>query len=164
MIRYDLVCPAGHGFDGWFRSSADFDAQARKTLLSCPHCGSPEVAKALMAPAVSTRKRADPAPEPAPAAAPAEAPTGVAPESAQPLAMLDHRQAKIRDMLRDLRKALVQNSEDVGTRFPDLARKMHAQEIEQRSIHGRATPDEAKALADEGVEIHPLPTFPDELN
>lgn len=155
MIRYDLRCAGGHGFDGWFRSSDDFDAQARRGLLACPVCGSAEVEKTLMAPAVRLRS----------AAAPVEAaPASAVPDGAQPVALVDERQAKLRGMLSELRAQLTANSEDVGERFPEVARQMHAEEIEKRSVYGKASPEDARALAEEGIEIHPLPGFPDDLN
>lgn len=154
MIRYDLVCSAGHRFDGWFRSSDDFDQQGERGLLGCPNCGSAEVSKTLMAPAVRLRSAKSPDAEPASAA----------PEQSQPVALLDDRQVKLREMMRELRAQVTAQSEDVGERFPDVARQMHAEEIEKRSIHGRASADEARALIEEGVEIHALPTFPDEAN
>ena len=149
MIRYDLRCRSGgHGFDGWFRSSADFDGQSERGLLSCPVCGTKDVGKALMAPAVSTRRAATPAETPV---KPAEGPG-------------DDREHKLRAMMRELRREATRNSEDVGDRFPDIARRMHAEEIEPRTVHGRATPDEARALAEEGVPLQALPVCPDELN
>lgn len=152
MIRYDLRCEAGHGFDGWFRSSDDFDTQGARGLLSCPVCGSDKVEKALMAPAVRLKA----------AAAPVEA--APAPEAPQPVALVDEREAKLRSMLRELRTQLTANSEDVGERFPEVARQMHAEEIEKRSVHGKASAEDAKALAEEGIEVHLLPGFPDDLN
>lgn len=152
MIRYDLRClPGGHDFDGWFRSSDDFDAQAERRLLACPLCGNKTVGKALMAPAVSTRR----APTPAePQVAPAAGETALA----------DPREQKLREMMRELRREATRNSEDVGDRFPEVARRMHAEEIEPRTVHGRATPEEAKALAEEGVPLQALPVCPDEMN
>jgi hypothetical protein len=155
MIRYSLVCDAGHGFDGWFRASGDFDAQADGGLLSCPSCGSAKIGKALMAPSV----RLEGAPEPAGTAAPDEA----APSPA-PVSLTNGREQKLRGMLRELRAHMTKNSEDVGDRFPEIARKMHAEEIEHRTVHGKATAEEARALVEEGVAIQPLPALPDEMN
>lgn len=155
MIRYDLRCATGHSFDGWFRSSADFDAQGSGGMLGCPVCGSAEVAKALMAPAV--RLKAAAAEVSTPESPPPDAP-------AESVALVDKNQAKLREMLRDLKRHVTATSEDVGEKFPELARKMHAQETEQRSIRGKATAEEARALVEEGVEVQPLPNFPDELN
>ncbi|GLK79473.1 DUF1178 family protein [Methylopila turkensis] len=152
MIRYDLACACGRRFDGWFRSSQDFDAQAARGLLSCPACGSVDVSKALMAPAVATRRAETFA---APAAAPSE-------EASQAVALVTEKDRAIRAMLRELRAHVKNNAEDVGDRFPEMARRMHAEEIERKSIYGRATADEAKALAEEGVEVHALPRFPDD--
>ncbi len=158
MIRYGLACEAGHAFDGWFRSSADFDEQATRLMVTCPVCGSPKVAKALMAPALSQGRR-EPAPERAPAPEPAPRPDAPA-----NVALVDDGASRIRDMLREFRTELTKNSEDVGERFPEVARRMHAREIEQKTVHGRASAEEAKALLEEGVAVQALPTFPDELN
>lgn len=163
MIRFSLRCGEGHGFDSWFRSSAEFDSLDGRGLLSCPACGSAAVTKALMAPAVSTRKASASAEAPTPAPAPAgaqEPPQGGGGE----LALVDPRQEKLRGMLRELRAQMTANSEDVGDAFPEVARKMHFAEIEQKTVHGRATAEEAKALADEGVPVQPLPAFPDDMN
>ena len=153
MIRYDLRCACGHAFDGWFRSSADFDAQSERGLLDCPACGSSGVAKALMAPAVRAKAAAAAAPFEAEASPPVEN-----------VALVDDRQTKLRGLLRDLRKHVTETVEDVGETFPAVARQMHAEEIEHRPIRGKATFDEARALAEEGVPIQPLPSFPDDLN
>lgn len=154
MIRYDLTCRCRARFDGWFRSSSDFDAQQTRGLLGCPACGSSGVEKALMAPALGgsseSAERVG-----APEAASAEP---------QAVALLSEKERQLRAMLREIRDKVVATSEDVGERFPDIARRMHAEEIERRSIYGKATPDEARALAEEGVDIHPLPRFPDEGN
>lgn len=155
MIRYGLTCAAAHAFDGWFRSSADFDAQAARRLLTCPACGSAEVRKALMAPAVSAAKGAEPA---------EAGPVPAASEERADVALVDDASAKLKMMLREFRAELTKNSENVGDKFPEVARKMHAEEIERRTVHGRATAEEARALAEEGVAIHALPTFPDDLN
>lgn len=149
MIRYDLRCDEGHGFDAWFRSSGDFDAQSDRALLACPSCGSAKVGKALMRPAIG--------------AGSAERGDGAATPSGEVALASDHDR-RIRDMLGALKKQVSETSEDVGERFPEVARKMHAEEIEHRSIRGRATADEARALADEGVPIQQLPRFPDDAN
>ena len=148
MIRYDLSCARAHAFDGWFRSSADYDAQAEKGLLACPVCGSAQVRKALMAPSLGGAAGASESAAPAP----------------QEVALISEKEQALRAMLRAVRAQVTQNSENVGERFPEIARKMHAEEIAQRSIYGRATAEEAKALADEGIAVQPLPRFPDEGN
>lgn len=165
MIRYDLACTDGHGFDGWFRSSADFDAQAARGLLSCPVCGSEKVAKALMTPAIGRSDRAAPSSETA-EAAPSEPQPAASEPSAEPtpgmVALLSERDRELRAMLRAVREKLTANSENVGDKFAETARQMHNEEIEHRSIYGRATPEEAREMAEEGIEFHPLPTLPEE--
>jgi hypothetical protein len=158
MIRYDLTCESGHRFDGWFRSSVDFDEQAAKALLACPSCGSAKVVKALMAPAVSLGA--------APSGEAAE-PVSHSPEAAsapQEMTLLGDKEQRLRAMLREVRDQVMRNAEDVGDRFPEVARRMHSEEIEKRSIYGKASAEEARALVEEGVEIQPLPRLPDDTN
>jgi hypothetical protein len=81
-----------------------------------------------------------------------------------PVAMLSPQETELRQKLRDIRDHLTKNSEHVGPKFSDEARKMHYGEIEHRSIYGEASPEQAKELAEEGVEFHPLPILPDERN
>ena len=148
MIRYALACDAGHGFDSWFRSSDDFDMQAQRGLVSCPHCGSAQVLKQIMAPRLARTDRDEPA----------------APSEAAPVALVDEKAQALRAMVAEFRKHLAANSEDVGGRFAEEARKIHYGECEARTIHGQATGEEAKALAEEGVGFLPLPVLPDERN
>lgn len=135
MIRYSLICAGGHGFDGWFRSSGEYDKQASKDLLACPVCGSHDVSKALMAPAVATQ-----------------------PETGQEL--LGDREERIREMMSKVREELTKNSEDVGPRFAEVARKMHDGEMEKASVYGVATGEETRELMEDGIEFHPLPPAP----
>jgi hypothetical protein len=163
MIKYALACDNGHGFESWFQNSATYDKQVKRKLVTCPVCGSPKVAKALMTPQVSgTRKRgkaAAPAPE---FAAPSkEAPAQEAPA---PVAMISPQEREFRAKLKDLRDHLTKNADNVGRKFPEEARKMHYGEIEHRSIYGEASPQDAKDLHEEGIEFHPLPILPDERN
>jgi hypothetical protein len=135
MIIFDLKCaPQGHVFEAWFASSAAFDEQRARGLVACPLCGSAEVAKAPMAPAVGARSEA-------------LSPTF----SSEARAVLAAAAA--------LQKRLLEGSEGVGERFADEARAIHLGEAEARAIHGEASPDEARSLLDEGVPIAPLP-FP----
>ncbi len=143
MIRYALACDVGHEFESWFGSGAAFDELSRRDLVACPDCGSTRVVKAIMAPAVVT-------PQPAPAA------VGVA--------LLDERRRELRKLARALRDKIVAETQDVGTRFPDEARRMHGGEVPHREIRGQATVDEARSLLEEGVMILPLPSVPDDLN
>lgn len=149
MIRYDLHCEAGHGFESWFRSSADYDAQRKRKLVECPVCGSHQIEKQIMAPRL---KRSDKTPAAKPA------------EERAPVAMMSPQEAEFRQKLRELRDHVTKNAEDVGEKFPELARKMHNEEIERRSIYGEASPEEVKSLLEEEVDIHPLPILPDDRN
>ena len=161
MIKYTLVCEKGHDFESWFADSAAYDKQEKRKLIACPLCGSAKVEKAIMAPRLSTtaKKRGAPAVLPAPTP---EAPAPAAPPA--PVAMISPQEQDIRAKLKELREHLTKNADDVGQKFPEEARKMHYGEIEHRSIYGVASPDEAKELAEEGIEFHPLPVLPDERN
>ena len=142
MIRYDLSCDNGHPFEGWFGSADDFDRQQKMALVSCPVCNSTHVAKRLMAPSVSTARKK---------------------ERRQEMVMQTGQKemiAKLREIVSTIRA----NSEDVGERFPEEARKIHYGEAEQRGLIGQATLDEVRDLLEEGVEIAPLPVLPDDTN
>src|SRR5262249_36757850 len=160
MIHYALVCQQGHDFESWFQDSATYDKQVKRGLVSCPHCGSAKVEKAIMAPRLSAtaRKR-----DKLIAAPETTSETTPAPASA-PVAMISPQEQEIRSKLKELRDHLTKNADNVGAKFPEEARKMHYGEIEHRSIYGVATPEEAKELSEEGIEFHPLPSLPDERN
>lgn len=134
MIVYDLLCDAAHRFEAWFGSSTDYDDQLQRGLLSCPICGSGKVGKAVMAPAVPAKSNQK--------------------ASAQSLAN-DDPMAR----LLMLQRAFEANSEYVGDRFAAEARAIH-ETGEQRSVHGEATPDEVKALREDGIALLPLPFRP----
>ncbi len=137
MIKYQLKCPDSHQFEGWFRNSQDYDEQADKKLLECPACGSSEISKALMAPALSRTSA---------------------------ISTSSDKEEKIAAYKRDLNEAarkaktyIEKNFDNVGKRFPEAARKIHYGEAEERAIYGEATATEVKELVDEGVEIAPVP-------
>ena len=158
MIRYTLRCERDHGFESWFQSSSAYDSQVRRKLVTCPVCNSTKVEKAIMAPQIVSKKSRDnAAPTPAPAA-PAETTAG----ESTPLLMAQERE--LRAKLKELRDHIVKNADNVGERFPNEARKMHYGDIEHRPIYGEASPDEARALIEEGVEVAPLPVLPDDRN
>jgi len=142
LIRYELSCDNGHAFEGWFGSADDFDRQQKMALVSCPTCGSAHVAKRLMAPSVSTARKK---------------------QQRQDLAV-QTGQREMMTKLREIVSTIRANSEDVGERFPEEARKIHYGETEQRGLIGRATAEEVRDLLDEGVEVAPLPVLPDDTN
>lgn len=166
MIRYALSCKAGHGFEGWFRGLEDFERQKAGGLLSCPVCGGSEVDKALMAPAVSTSRRKEARAETVAAsvrqaaaaegAEPAQVPAIAAPRSPE--------QAALIEKLRTLRAELTANAEDVGTAFPEEARKIHYGEAEARGIYGAASREDVGELLEEGIAVMPLPVLPEDRN
>jgi hypothetical protein len=165
MIRYSLQCEQGHAFESWFQSSSAYESQEKRRLVNCPICGSAKVERAIMAPRiVSSRKRQDRA-EAAPAAAPVPSPsTEVAAPAPTSTPLLMAQERELRAKLKELRDHIVKNADNVGERFPNEARKMHYGDIEHRPIYGEASPDEARALIDEGVEVSPLPVLPEDRN
>ena len=160
MIRYNLRCERGHAFESWFQSSSAYESQEKRKLVNCPACGSAKVERAIMAPQIVSNKkgRRDQA-APAPAAAP---PTDVTAPASTPLMMAQERE--LRTKLKELRDHIVKNADNVGERFPNEARKMHYGDIEHRPIYGEASPEEARSLIEEGVEVSPLPVLPDDRN
>jgi hypothetical protein len=158
MIHYNLRCERGHAFESWFQSSAAYESQEKRKLVNCPVCGSAKVERAIMAPRIVGKKGRDKA-EPAPVAA---APADSAASAPTPLLMAQERE--LRAKLKELRDHIVKNADNVGERFPNEARKMHYGDIEHRPIYGEASPDEARALIEEGVEVSPLPVLPDDRN
>jgi hypothetical protein len=156
MIRYNLRCERGHAFESWFQSSQAYETQEKRKLVNCPSCGSAKVERAIMAPQIVSKKSRDRA-APAPAAA-----TEATTPASTPLMMAQERE--LRAKLRELRDHIVKNADNVGERFPNEARKMHYGDIEHRPIYGEASPEEARSLIDEGVEVSPLPVLPDDRN
>ena len=145
MIHYDLICDKGHAFDGWFRNSAAYDEQAGRGLVTCTQCGSAKVEKQLMAPGipVKSNRKSDQKMVAAPA---------------------DPRLAELMTMMREMRRHVEENAEYVGDRFAEEARKIHYEESDARGIYGNTSPDEAKALIEEGIAVHPLPRLPEDGN
>jgi hypothetical protein len=131
MILFDLRCKDGHAFEAWFRDGAAYEDQAAAGDLACPVCGSVEVSKALMAPALNSR----------PKVAAAQA-------------------AEAMRLLRRVQNHIEKNFDHVGPKFAEEARKIHYGEAEKRSIYGEATKAEAKELRDEGIDVNQIPWLP----
>ncbi len=142
MIQFALQCENGHQFDAWFRNAAAFDDQVERRIVTCPVCDSHKVGKALMAPAVRTRT----------------------PPERVSVAANHPEQVRLREALRALRRKVEAEADYVGDRFADEARKIHFGESEDRGIYGEATRDEVSALVEDGIDIMPLPTVPEEHN
>ena len=146
MKVLNLQCAEGHGFEGWFASHDDYDAQRSRGLLTCPVCNSAEVSKLPSAPRLNLGTES-PRPETSAPAAAEAAPQALAQVSPQQL------QAAWMKMVRHV----MAHTEDVGTRFAEEARKIHYGEREERNLRGQASRAETEALLEEGIDILPLP-------
>lgn len=150
MIVFDLLCASGHRFEGWFGSAADFASQKKRSLLSCPTCGSAQVERVPSATRANLGAEA-----PKPAAQPAKTPDM---QGKDPFAIAQMLYSRMLD-------ELFTKSEDVGKEFPTEARKIFYCEAPQRSIRGQATQREHDELVDEGIPVARLPLPPkDGLN
>lgn len=139
MIRYNLKCGAGHGFDSWFQGAEGFAALQAAGQVACPVCGSHQIEKDLMAPAVRPARN-------------------VAVGTAKPA--LTQPATELEAALAALKRQIEDNSDYVGLNFVAEARAMHAGEAPERAIHGEARPEEARALIEEGLPVAPLPFLP----
>lgn len=149
MICYALKCGAGHEFDAWFSSGDSFDEQTEAEAILCPECGRADVVKAPMAPAVLRGRSKSPQRE-----------AELAPCETQTAEPVEQAYA----FVTGFREHLKATADDVGDKFAEEARKMHHGETEERSIYGKATVDEAKALIEEGIPALPLPKLPEDHN
>jgi hypothetical protein len=147
VITYNLACTKGHEFEGWFKDSAAYEAQAGRGALACPLCGDVHVTKAIMAPAVRT------------SVTKAKGKTELVPGAAQA-----PDPQKLRQFMAGYRKFIEENADYVGPRFPEEARKIHYGEVEERHIYGESTVAEVRELIEEGIEIAPVPPDPNDLN
>jgi hypothetical protein len=149
MIKFALACDKGHGFESWFPDGAAYQTQSRRGLIACPECGSTRVDKAIMAPAVLSGPRAERADREA-------APV--------PVALIDERQRALREAVRKLRREIEANTDDVGAKFPEVARAIHSGETPDRAIRGQASRAEVEALLEDGIGVLPVPFAPDDFN
>jgi len=146
MKVFNLACEHEHRFEGWFGSADDYDSQLERGLIECPVCSSRAIRKLPAAPRLNLSGATD-----KPAPAPAGPRTGGAsvPNSPDPRA--------VQAMVMKMARALIENTEDVGERFADEARRIHYREAPERGIRGVASPDEAQELVDEGIEVFAFP-------
>ena len=154
MKVLDLHCAHLHNFEGWFASEDDFQSQLSRQLVSCPLCGDTAVQKKLSAPRLNlSSPRGEQEPSKSTEVAPVDnAPTVPSP---QEVANLDTNQLQAAWM--QMVRHVVANTENVGTKFSEEARKMHYGEAEHRNIRGHATPAETESLLEEGIQVMPLP-------
>jgi hypothetical protein len=144
MIVFNLSCDRAHRFEGWFGSADDFESQSEAGSIACPVCGSVEIEKQLSAPYVNTRS-----------ATPAD--------DARPLAVANDAQMLRRKFL----EQVIGNTENVGRRFPEEARKIFYKESPERAIRGTASGKEVSELKEEGIDVLALPDIapaPDKLH
>lgn len=142
MIVFDLGCDNAHRFEGWFASTAEFERQREGQLLSCPLCGSTSINRLVTAARVNTGRSGRMSQE---AETPNEAPQYANFDAGRLLKLITH---------------IVENTEDVGSAFPEEARKIHYKESPERHIRGSASADEVDALREEGIEVVALPLPP----
>ena len=154
MIVFDLLCEHGHRFEGWFASSEDYESQLARGFIACPECGTASVSKAPMAPAVPAKSNSrSEAPMPSPAAVPAPVDAPMANRE------MPAEVQKAMEKLAEAQSKALKNSTWVGEDFAKQSLEMHYGERDEAPIHGKASLKEAKALAEEGVPVAPLP-FP----
>ena len=139
MKVLNLQCGEQHVFEGWFASEDAFQDQLQRGLVDCPMCGDTAVAKLPSAPRLNLG-----------AAAPAQPPSAPMDVAAMP-------QAKLQRAWMQMVRQVMANTEDVGERFAEEARRIHYGETEERGIRGKASPQETEALLDEGIGVLPLP-------
>ncbi|MES2716650.1 MAG: DUF1178 family protein [Pseudomonadota bacterium] len=141
MKVLNLRCDHDHAFEGWFASEADFQDQAARGVVQCPLCGSPQVTRLPSAPRLNISGARAPAAASVPTPAPAATP----------------EPATLQAMWLQAVSQVLKNTEDVGDRFPEEARRIHYGEAAERGIRGQASPQQRAELAEEGIEVLPLP-------
>jgi hypothetical protein len=137
MKVLNLGCTQEHRFEGWFASTEDFSSQQARGLVECPVCGDSQVVRLPSAPRLNVSGLR-------------EAPVDAAADS--------HARLQS-NWLRAMRQ-MVANTEDVGERFPEEARRIHYGEVAERGIRGQASPADADALREEGIEVVSLQVPP----
>lgn len=136
MIKYELKCRKEHVFEAWFYDSATYDKQAAGGKVVCPVCGSRKVTKAPMAPRIAKSKSE---------------------RAAERASQESQQKAVMMKALRELREHVEKNADYVGDKFAEEARKIHYGETDERNIYGEASKDEAKELAEEGIDVALIP-------
>jgi hypothetical protein len=151
MKVLNLQCAHQHGFEGWFGSEDDFQSQLARGLVECPMCGSTEVAKMLSAPRLNlSSARDEPRKQQDVVAASGD------PMQVQKMEQIQQLQQMQAAFLKAVRHVMA-NTEDVGERFAEEARRIHYGESEERGIRGQASREETQALLEEGIGVLPLP-------
>lgn len=139
MICFQLKCYNGHVFDSWFRDSQSYDQQQQMNLVVCPTCGICDVSKAITAPNI-IKDRADQKQE----------------KKSEPLIDAD---LQMKELVRNVDRYVATNFENVGDKFAAEARKIHEGEIKGHGIYGKASPQDAQDLIDDGIDIFVMPSI-----
>ena len=148
MKVFDLQCSAHHSFEGWFGSEADFVDQLARQLVQCPVCGDAQIEKLLSAPRLNLGRAQLPQTESADSAVPAATSVNDV--------VLAAPQTEVTQALLRMAKAMLEQTQDVGSQFAEEARKIHYGESEARAIRGQATPQQTRELLEEGVQVIPF--------
>ena len=152
MINFSLICEKNHKFEGWFRTSEDYESQIKQGLISCPFCNDTSISKALMAPAVRSSKKTR---------------VETLPSNKNEKNKKIENKSLIKDdnirvALRNFRSYIEKNCEDVGDNFAKEARLISKGESKERSIYGKVNNEDAEKLLDEGIEINAIPWIKDD--
>lgn len=159
MIHYQLHCDQNHEFDGWFASSAAFEDQQKRGLISCPFCADTKVHRALMAPALG--RKSNRMPEPVQSSNTPELSEVVQTQVPTSLALQGgEASTQLAELVQKMRHEIEMHCDYVGNDFAKEARKIHYGETDARGIYGEATIDEAQELVEEGIEVAALPWAP----
>jgi hypothetical protein len=148
MKVFDLQCSAHHSFEGWFGSEADFVGQLARQLVQCPVCGDAQIEKLLSAPRLNLGRAQLPQTESADSAVPAATSVNDV--------VLAAPQTEVTQALLRMAKAMLEQTQDVGSQFAEEARKIHYGESQARAIRGQATPQQTRDLLEEGVQVIPF--------
>ena len=137
MIVFNLTCDKNHSFEGWFSSAGDYEKQNKKGQISCPRCGSNSIVRSISAPYVNTKTKP--------------------PKNNKE----DGKSAALQEAIQFIEKKMIdhviKSTEDVGSDFPEEARKIYYKEKPQRSIRGNASKSDVEELQNEGIDVIPLP-------
>ena len=131
MIKYNLKCKCKKTFESWFSSSSEFDNLKKRKLISCIYCNSTKIEKSLMAPNLSSKSNKN--------------------------IKKNKLEKKFKNELANLRKYIEKNCTNVGSNFPQEARKIFYDKKSSKGIYGSATPEETEELLDEGIEVASIP-------
>ena len=131
MIKYNLVCECGKVFESWFSSSNEYDSLKKEKLINCIYCDSAKIKKSVMAPNLSSKSNK--------------------------ILNKSKFEKKVTKQLYEFRKYIEKNCRDVGSNFPQEARKIHYDKKNSKGIYGKATSQETSELLEEGIDVANIP-------